>query len=289
MKYLEEVDYVYGPYVYSNNGRKSVNVHLKNGRKRFVSYPKFLVEVVLGRALDPTEETVDHINGDFNDNAWSNLRVINKRAHAVDDSLRVRVVEIQCVWCGAHMHRRPKEIDGGAKRSTAGPFCTNRCVGKYTTARQSNNLPHPVSHYDQWSKYTNAGTKYYTLTKGGETVADVAERLGIDLPTEDEVAAALPRRKLVRRPKPIRPCIVCGRSTKNKKYCSSACCDKARCKVQRPSPEELKRLVWERPTLQLAKQFEVSDVAIAKWCKRYGIDKPPRGYWAKQRAKNKDT
>ncbi len=35
---------------------------------------------------------------------------------------------------------------------------------------------------------------------------------------------------------------------------------------------------------QLAEQFGVSDVAISKWCKRYGIAKPPRGYWAKKAA-----
>jgi 5-methylcytosine-specific restriction endonuclease McrA len=54
-------------------------------------------------------------------------------------------------------------------------------------------------------------------------------------------------------------------------------------KVERPSKEELEKLLWENPTAQLAKQFGVSDNAIAKWAKLYGITKPSRGYWAKQR------
>ena len=40
------------------------------------------------------------------------------------------------------------------------------------------------------------------------------------------------------------------------------------------------------PTSQVAKIFNVSDKAIEKRCKKFGIEKPPRGYWAKKEAKN---
>jgi len=50
-------------------------------------------------------------------------------------------------------------------------------------------------------------------------------------------------------------------------------------KVIRPSKEELEKLLWEKPTTQIAEQFGVSDKAIEKWSKNYGINKPPRGYW----------
>ena len=56
-------------------------------------------------------------------------------------------------------------------------------------------------------------------------------------------------------------------------------------KVERPSKEELEKLLWEKPTIKLAEQFGVSDKAIEKWAKFYGIEKPPRGYWAKKYAK----
>lgn len=43
------------------------------------------------------------------------------------------------------------------------------------------------------------------------------------------------------------------------------------------------KLLWEIPTTQIAKKYGVSDKAIGKWAKSYGIDKPPRGYWMKQK------
>lgn len=52
-------------------------------------------------------------------------------------------------------------------------------------------------------------------------------------------------------------------------------------KVSRPSKEELNKLLWEKPTTQIAEELGVSDVAIAKWAKQYDLSKPPRGYWTK--------
>jgi hypothetical protein len=60
-------------------------------------------------------------------------------------------------------------------------------------------------------------------------------------------------------------------------------------KVERPSKEELKKLIWEQPTLQIARQLGVSDKAIAKWCSIYDLDKPSRGYWAKKKFKASPT
>lgn len=55
-------------------------------------------------------------------------------------------------------------------------------------------------------------------------------------------------------------------------------------KVMRPTKEVLEKLVWDKPTTQLAEEFGVSDSAVAKWCKLYGISKPRRGHWTKQQA-----
>lgn len=45
--------------------------------------------------------------------------------------------------------------------------------------------------------------------------------------------------------------------------------------------EELYEKVWEKPASQLKEEFGVSDVAIAKACRKMEIPKPPRGYWAR--------
>jgi len=55
----------------------------------------------------------------------------------------------------------------------------------------------------------------------------------------------------------------------------------ARRKVIRPTKDELSKLVWEIPTMHISKKYGVSDKAIDKWCKGYGIKKPCRGYWNK--------
>lgn len=67
-------------------------------------------------------------------------------------------------------------------------------------------------------------------------------------------------------------------------YCSEKCRAEGHSKKTRyvhPDKEELKRLVWEKPTSAVAKDFNVSDKAIEKLCKKLGVDKPPRGYWNK--------
>lgn len=50
------------------------------------------------------------------------------------------------------------------------------------------------------------------------------------------------------------------------------------------SKEELTRLVWSKPTTQLAVEFGVSDVSIGKKCRYLGVPKPPLGFWAKVKA-----
>ena len=47
------------------------------------------------------------------------------------------------------------------------------------------------------------------------------------------------------------------------------------------SREQLFESVWATPTVRLAREFGISDVALAKLCRRCNIPLPPRGYWAK--------
>ena len=45
--------------------------------------------------------------------------------------------------------------------------------------------------------------------------------------------------------------------------------------------EALYQEIWETPNRQLAKKYGISDVGLAKICKRMQIPIPHRGYWAK--------
>lgn len=54
---------------------------------------------------------------------------------------------------------------------------------------------------------------------------------------------------------------------------------------ERPSREELLKMIWEKPTVAIAEELGVSDKCIEKWCRCYEIPKPPRGYWQKKKSK----
>lgn len=44
---------------------------------------------------------------------------------------------------------------------------------------------------------------------------------------------------------------------------------------------QLYQLVWEKPMTKLGMELGISDVGLAKACRRHGIPVPPRGHWAK--------
>ena len=48
--------------------------------------------------------------------------------------------------------------------------------------------------------------------------------------------------------------------------------------------EQLYERVWDMPLQRLAEEFGISDVALAKRCRKLNIPTPPRGYWAKLEA-----
>ncbi len=69
---------------------------------------------------------------------------------------------------------------------------------------------------------------------------------------------------------------------KNSTHCID-CAGKTARKVERPSIKELEKMLWEIPTTKIAKIYGVTDKAVEKWTKAYGLSKPERGYWAKSK------
>jgi integrase len=55
-------------------------------------------------------------------------------------------------------------------------------------------------------------------------------------------------------------------------------------KVHRLTRQQLYELVWSKPISRLAEQFDISDVGLAKACRRANVPIPHRGYWAKVQA-----
>lgn len=116
---------IYGPYT-GKDGRQRVIIHQENGKKRTVSYPKFLVESLIGRQL-LDDETIDHIDGNFSNNVLSNLRIVYRKQHCYEDAIRIKpeIYTRVCVMCG-------KEIEyDTSKRVQRINFCSRQCSGKY--------------------------------------------------------------------------------------------------------------------------------------------------------------
>ena len=131
---------VYGPYK-RRDGRQHVILYWPDGTQKTVSYPKYIVECSIGRVLDDDFE-VHHIDGDFTNNALSNLQVIEKKLHAAQHQIKYTGGIYTCVLCGKEFTltaRQERYRAGNSKRGAHGPFCSKTCVGKYGKLIQSAN------------------------------------------------------------------------------------------------------------------------------------------------------
>ena len=126
---------VWGPYK-RQDGRQIVIVVENNGKRRTVSYPKWLMELQVGRPLDRDLETIDHIDSNIDNNNLDNLRIVPRDQHSGDDTRRVKLVEFTCAWCDNKFERSPRLIRDKARKNKAGPFCSRACAGKYSRALQ---------------------------------------------------------------------------------------------------------------------------------------------------------
>lgn len=77
-----------------------------------------------------------------------------------------------------------------------------------------------------------------------------------------------------------KPCEVCKKETKNKRFCSHECASEGSIKID-IDKDVLEFLVWRLSRLKLSKILGISDTAIVKKCKKHGIKYPGRGYWEK--------
>jgi hypothetical protein len=129
------VEKVFGPYK-RQDGRQIVIVKDDDGTSRTVSYPKWLLELQLGRRLDPNTETVDHWDSNFDNNNLDNLRIVPRQEHSSNDTRRVKLVKFTCPWCKNDFERSPRLVRDKAKKNKAGPFCSRKCAGQYSRKLQ---------------------------------------------------------------------------------------------------------------------------------------------------------
>ena len=89
----------------------------------------------------------------------------------------------------------------------------------------------------------------------------------------EEIANKLRQDKLKLQTKTIYTCASCGKEIT--RYSKSGLCEecvrKASRVVERPTREELKQLIRNKPFTQIGQMYGVSDKAITKWCKKENL------------------
>jgi hypothetical protein len=124
---------IYGPYVSKKDNRLRINIIDSNGKRSTISYPKYLMEKHLNRHLT-TDETVDHIDCNVQNNEISNLRILSRSEHAFIDAIRLKSQNFKCPMCNRSFSLDGKKLHDAISNSIknkAGPFCSKSCAGKY--------------------------------------------------------------------------------------------------------------------------------------------------------------
>jgi len=149
---------VYGPYLRKDNRQHAI---LYDGKvRRTLSYPKYLMEMHLGRHLLLMED-VHHKDGNPLNNALSNLEVIDHAEHCREHSTKYRKPKVvTCSWCGKDFTltvKQQRNKAGNMSRRTGtrngNVFCSRTCSGSY-------------------GKSIQMGTSGMNVLKFGETCAN---------------------------------------------------------------------------------------------------------------------
>lgn len=113
---------LYGPYTRAD-GRQIVVLRSPGGTRNdndqvTVSYPKYLMEMKLGRYLEE-DETIDHIDEDFRNNDLSNLRILKRSDHSRSHAVRRIPTKHICPVCG-----KPYKQQKWLKKTCGNKHCT---------------------------------------------------------------------------------------------------------------------------------------------------------------------
>lgn len=123
---------IYGPYI-AKDGRKRI-VAVYGKVKTTISYPKYLIEVSIGRHLK-SDEQIHHIDGDFTNNDLNNLKIVklgdHQRLHCPEQYTNQEDV---CVWCNNSFIMTKQHIKSRREKRAIGrpgPFCSRHCKSSY--------------------------------------------------------------------------------------------------------------------------------------------------------------
>ena len=201
---------------------------------------------------------LDHINGKRNDHRLENLRWICPNCHSQTNT-----------FCGRNKNSAKKVSESELATALRDSQNIRQGLLKVGLANGRN--------YDRAKRIAEKHGIKFTRIKIDESILPRLRESDLNL--DGKVTAIRNKRGKAK-------CLMCDEEVKQpKRFCSQECFKSSIRKVQnRPTKEELKTLLWEMPTLQIAKKYGVSDNAVAKWARAYDLEKPPRGHWMKKSA-----
>lgn len=118
---------------------------------KVTSYPRVLMESILGRPLLPTED-VHHKDENPRNNNLDNLEVIDHRAHTREHAINSDFAKRKyfsknmiCPVCGQiFIWSEKSQANHARKKRVGGPFCSRSCAGKVTGPMSSGRKKKPA-------------------------------------------------------------------------------------------------------------------------------------------------
>ena len=158
--------YKIGKSYLGSDGRYRIYLTSPDGDRRVMSYPKYLMEVHIGRYLTD-EETVDHIDYNPKNNDISNLRIVKRSTHASEDAKRLVLQEFTCPYCGNKFTLTPKQLHNRlmnqkrkGREDMTGPYCSKSCASKATRFGKDSTMKNDAKQIYTTKKVDTMGTEY---------------------------------------------------------------------------------------------------------------------------------
>lgn len=254
---------VRGPYK-RPDGRKIMSID-DNGKRTTISYPKFLVQEILGIELG-NNETIDHIDKDYTNDNLSNLRIVKISEHCSQDNPRdlKKTITINCPLCGNSAKVNRIKAKSNRRIGKAGPFCSRSCAGRYGAGIQH-------GHFEKFESTTIPDSELIFLEKDvEETVFHIVKRLGLEQKADKFIREMEKRENRIKNSletSRVNKCLVCGTNI-YKKSIRCVKCQNSKTKIDWPDLDIVIRMVEDTNYSQTAKKLGVSDNAVRKFINR---------------------
>lgn len=228
---------------------------------------------------------LDHINGIRDDNRIENLRILCPNCHTQTDTycgkkLIIKTKEKNCKKCGNKFFSKKKICNDCIEKNlkfyntvTNKPGYLNICIneGCFRTTWIKDSYCSTCKIYDPNYKKRQSNIKWPPKEELEKLVWEKpVTSLAKDLKVSEGVLRKHCKRLQIKKP--------------GKGYWQKRDSEKY-LKNNWPSNEELKRLVWEKPIKQLAKDMKFSISSIQNRCEKLQIEKPPLNYWLRKNIK----